>query len=53
MKPWRDDPNEKIQRFAQHDIATLEKYITTEQQRADEEIMLRKHHYGVGDEETS
>ena len=50
MKPWLRDPNEKIQKFAQHYISDLEKQIDAEQQRADEEIILRKYQYGVRDE---
>lgn len=51
IKPWLDDPDVKIQRFSHHYISILEKQISTEKQRADEDIILRKHQYGVGETE--
>ena len=51
VQSWLSDPNEKIQKFAQNYISGLEKRIEAEKQRADEDIMLRKHRYGADDEE--
>lgn len=49
IQPWLEDENSKVQEFAQNYIARLEKRIEYEQKRADEDITLRKHRYGVGD----
>ena len=51
IKPWLDDKNEKIQSFIKSYISDLEKQIEAEQQRADEDIALRKHRYGVGEDD--
>lgn len=51
IKPWLEDRDEKIQEFASSYISNLEKRIEYEKKRADEDIMLRKHEYGAGEEE--
>lgn len=46
IEPWLDDRDKKIQRFAKSYISSLDKQIAAEKQRADENIILRKHQYG-------
>ena len=50
IQPWLQDEGPRVKEFAQNYIANLEKFIEYEQKRADEEIILRKHRYGVGEE---
>jgi hypothetical protein len=50
LSPWLDDPSDKVKRFAKEAIAALTATSGDERRRADEEIELRKHKFGVADE---
>lgn len=50
IQPWLQDESPKVKEFAQNYISILEKRIEFEQKRADEDITLRKHAYGAGDD---
>jgi hypothetical protein len=50
IKPWLQDENPRVKGFAQNYIVDLEKMIEYEQRRADEDIALLKHQYGVGED---
>jgi len=50
IQSWLQDENPRVKEFAQTYIANLEKLIDYEQKRADEDITLRKHQYGAGDD---
>lgn len=47
---WMDDPDARVRAFAQWLIEGLDQMIAREIARADEDIALRKHHYGTGGE---
>jgi hypothetical protein len=49
IRPWLDDPNPEVQAFALGYIERLGQRIVSERQRADEDIVLRKHQYGDDD----
>jgi hypothetical protein len=51
IKPWLSDDNQKLRQFAEEYISGLEKQIEYENQRVDEDIVLRKHQYGTDTEE--
>jgi hypothetical protein len=46
IEPWLKDESPKVQSFAQFYIQTLEKMIVAEQERADENIEIRKYRFG-------
>jgi len=50
IQSWLQDESPKVKEFAQNYIASLEKFIPHEQKRADEQITLRKHQYGEGED---
>lgn len=50
IQPWLQDESSKVKEFAQNYIARLEKRMVYEQIRADEDIVLRKHQYGAGED---
>jgi hypothetical protein len=45
---WLEDPDSKVKHFAEGYVADLEKMVTAERARAEEQIALRKHRYGEG-----
>ncbi|MEQ1944406.1 hypothetical protein ABMA32_18475 [Mesorhizobium sp. VNQ89] len=47
LSAWLDDSSDKVKRFAKEAIASLTKASSDERRRADEEIELRKHKFGV------
>ena len=49
IQPWLQDKSLKVKEFAQNYITSLEKRIEYEQKHADEDIILRKHQYGAGE----
>ena len=53
IKPWLNDGNEEVRNFAARYVTTLENETKSERRQAEEEIELRKHVYGVREEETS
>jgi len=46
VKEWLENSDEKVRGFASWYIESLEKRITWEQKRAEEDVLLRKHEYG-------
>ncbi|MBN1974873.1 MAG: hypothetical protein JW787_14630 [Sedimentisphaerales bacterium] len=50
IQPWLRDKSVKVKEFAQNYIAALEKSIEYEKKLADEDIILRKHKYGAGED---
>ena len=50
IQPWLQDDSPMVKEFAQNYIANLEERIEYEQKRADEDIILRKHQYGAGED---
>lgn len=50
IQPWLQDDSPKVKGFAQNYIVSLEKCIEHEQKRTDEQITLRKHQYGGGED---
>jgi len=50
IKPWLNDENEKVRNFAAGYVASLETKTKAERRRAEEDIELRKHTYGVNEE---
>ena len=50
IQPWLQDESPKVKEFAQNYIMSLEKRIEYEQKRANEDITLRKHQYGAGED---
>jgi len=50
IKPWLDEPNERVKHFAKNYISILEKRIEEEKKRVDESIVLDKHQYGTNEE---
>jgi hypothetical protein len=52
IKPWLNDENQKVQKFASRYVTALENSAGSERRRAEEDIELRKHAYGVREEET-
>lgn len=50
IKPWLNDENEKVRKFTADYVAGLENQAKSERRRAEEEIELRKHTYGVREE---
>lgn len=51
MKAWLEDEDNQVKNFAREYISALEKRIEVEQKSATEEIILRKHQYGLGNDE--
>lgn len=51
IEPWIDDANPKVRAFAAWLTESLNQLIVHERQRADESLALRKHKYGVGEDE--
>jgi ppGpp synthetase/RelA/SpoT-type nucleotidyltranferase len=51
IKPWLNDGNEKVRKFAAEYVRGLENRAKSERRRAEEDIELRKHEYGVREEE--
>lgn len=51
IKPWLNDENEDVRDFAANYITLLEDLAKAERSRAEEEIELRKHAYGIREEE--
>jgi len=50
IQSWLQDQSPRVKEFAQNYIASLEKTIEYEKKRADEDITLRKHQYGAGED---
>jgi len=50
IEPWKNDDNARVRAFAEWLIQSLDHMIDSERKRADEELVLRKYKYGVGDE---
>lgn len=50
IQPWLQDESEQVRKFAQNYVALLEKRIEKEKNLADEQITLRKHQYGGGED---
>ncbi len=48
--PWKEDPNPRVRAFAQWLIESLDQMIDAERKRTEEEITLRKHRYGTGND---
>lgn len=46
IKPWLDDPREKVRAFAHDQILGLDRQIADEQRRAEQGLELRKRNYG-------
>ncbi len=46
IKPWLDDPREKVRAFAHNQTLGLERQIADEQRRAEQGLELRKRNYG-------
>ena len=46
LKPWRGDSNKRVSAFADREIHLLEQQVASETRRAQEEIAMRKLHYG-------
>ena len=51
IEPWPSDENERVRNFAADYVAGLENEAKSERRRAKEEIELRKHAYGVREED--
>lgn len=52
LSTWLDDRSDNVKRFARDGIADLTRVSADERRRADEEIELRKHKFGVAKEES-
>ena len=52
IKPWLIDKNERVRNFSTDYIEGLKKEAKSERRRAEEEIELRKHTYGVREEKS-
>lgn len=50
IETWLDDPREKVRKFAVDFIPSIDNYIATEQQRAEEELAKRKLNFGAPDD---
>ena len=50
IKPWLFDENEKVRNFSANYIKGRENEANSERRRAEEDIELRKHAYGVREE---
>lgn len=50
---WRNDEHPRVQAFAVWLTESLDKMIASERHRADANVALRKHRYGVGKEQAS
>lgn len=48
IAPWMDDGNPKVRAFATWLAENLDQMVVHERQRAAENLALRKHRYGVG-----
>ena len=46
IKPWLDDPREKVRSFAHNQILGLERQIADEQRRAEQGLELRRRNFG-------
>ncbi|QWF69977.1 RelA/SpoT domain-containing protein [Methylomonas paludis] len=46
IKPWLEDPREKVRAFAHSQTLSLERQIADEQRRAEQGLELRKRNYG-------
>jgi hypothetical protein len=46
MKPWLDDSESEVVKFAIEFIEMMQRSADNERERADEEIALRKHRFG-------
>ena len=51
IKPWLSDESELVRKFANDYILETEKRIAFEKKRADDDLVLRKHKFGVGTDE--
>ena len=51
IKPWLNDEKQKVRNFAADYVTGLENTAKSERRRAEEDIELRKHAYGVREEE--
>ena len=51
IRPWLADENERVRKFAAEYVESLENQAKAERRRAAEDIELRKHAYGVREEE--
>lgn len=51
LKHWLSDPRKKVRSFAEDMLRQLKNYITSEQQRAEEELEMRKLEWGIGEED--
>ncbi len=50
IKPWLTDENERVRNFSAGYVTSLERQAKSERRRAEEGIELRKHAYGVREE---
>jgi hypothetical protein len=48
LEHWKDDESARVRAFAEWIIQELDHMIEAEKRRADEQLALRKHRYGVG-----
>lgn len=46
IRPWLDDASERVRKFAEQEIRSLERRVAAENRRAQEEIALRRLNYG-------
>lgn len=51
VEPWLEDDNENVRTFAEAFIVSMNASAKRERERADEYIALRKHEFGVTEEE--
>jgi len=51
LAAWKTDESDQVRAFAEWITEQLERMITSEQQRADEGLALRKYQYGVNSDE--
>jgi hypothetical protein len=51
IRPWLDDQRAKVRNFARQFIESLEHMSQDQRRRAQERVELRKHEYGVSDDE--
>ncbi|KRB11146.1 hypothetical protein [Lysobacter sp. Root690] len=52
ISSWLEDDNAKVRAFAEWLTENLSHLIVQERQRADEDLALRKHRYGIGTNDT-
>ena len=50
IKPWLTNENERVRKFSADYVTSLKNQAKSERHRAEEDIELRKHAYGVREE---